>query len=122
MWDKQTLSPVSEYKPSVKLARGVAAEPPSTEAVPGSAKPSSADATGLLDPKILQNALNNLSSHVQNLHRSLHFSVDQESGDTVVRIVDSDTKEVIRQIPSEELLAIAHRLKSSSGVLLTEQV
>ena len=122
MWDKQRLSPVSEYQPSVRLARSVAVAQPSTEEVLGGSKPSNVDAANLPDPKALQNALNNLSSHVQNLHRSLLFSVDQDSGDTVVRIMDSDTKEVIRQIPSEELLAIAHRLKSSRGVLLTEQV
>ncbi|MBI2802762.1 MAG: flagellar protein FlaG [Gammaproteobacteria bacterium] len=66
-------------------------------------------------------ALSNLSAHAQNLIRSLEFSVDRESGDTVVKVVDSNTKEVIRQIPSEEVLAIAHRLQAGYGGLLKEK-
>ncbi len=56
---------------------------------------------------------------------NLEFSIDDTTGQTVVKVVDSSTKEVIRQIPSEEMLAIAQTLasegegeKAGKGILL----
>ena len=76
-------------------------------------------------------AVEQLSSHVQNLNRDLLFSVEEELGlgRTVVKVLDSETKEVIRQIPAEEVLKIAKQLQeiieanaSSEGLFLEEQV
>jgi flagellar protein FlaG len=41
----------------------------------------------------------------------LRFSVDEPSGRMVVSIVDRDTSEVVRQIPAEEMLAIARQIE-----------
>jgi len=41
----------------------------------------------------------------------LSFNLDEESGQTIIRVVDSESGELIRQIPSEEALAIAHQLR-----------
>ncbi len=124
MWKIETLSSVSEYKPSVKVARApaAAASPPAETAESIDAEKTRQAEDKAADARKLEQALGNVTAHIQNLHRSLHFSVDEESGETVVRVVDTETQEVIRQIPSEELLAIADRLRSSAGVLLTEQV
>ncbi len=43
--------------------------------------------------------------------RTLNFSVDEESGKPVVKVIDFETKEVIRQIPSEEVLTMAKAIK-----------
>lgn len=48
--------------------------------------------------------------------RNLQFSIDEDTGKTVVKVVDPTTKEVIRQIPSEEILAIAKALDKSMAV------
>ncbi|WP_083917630.1 flagellar protein FlaG [Uliginosibacterium gangwonense] len=48
--------------------------------------------------------------------RNLQFSIDEDTGKTVVKVVDPTTKEVIRQIPSEEILAIAKALDKSMTV------
>jgi flagellar protein FlaG len=124
MWKIETLPSVSEYKPSTKAARVAATNTPSTEAAAGHevAEKARTAEPNAVETRKLEQALGNVTAHVQNLHRSLHFSVDEKSGETVVRVVDSETQEVIRQIPSEELLAIADRLRSTAGVLLTEQV
>lgn len=45
---------------------------------------------------------------------SVNFSVDQELDRTVIKVVDSETKETIRQIPSEEWMHTAKRLKEFS--------
>ena len=52
---------------------------------------------------------------------SLDFSIDEQSGKTVVRITDADTGEIIRQIPSREMLEIAHSLDKLQGMLLKQK-
>lgn len=47
-----------------------------------------------------------LNEYLQQERRTLQFSVDQASGRTVITITDSETDEVIRQIPPERVLAI----------------
>ncbi len=59
----------------------------------------------------LDKAVSEINDYVQTIQRDLRFSVDQDSGRTVVKIIDSKSKEVIRQIPSEEALNLAHRLE-----------
>jgi flagellar protein FlaG len=58
-----------------------------------------------------------LNQYVQNLERKLQFSVDDTSGDTVVRVIDKETDELIRQIPSEELLEVKHAIDEYRGIL-----
>ena len=57
----------------------------------------------------------------QTLANELAFSIDQDSGRTVVKIIDSSTDEVIRQIPSKEMLAIADALDQIQGMLLKQK-
>lgn len=52
---------------------------------------------------------------------SLDFSIDEQSGKTVVRVTDTDTGEVIRQIPSLEMLEIARSLDKMQGMLLKQK-
>ncbi len=126
MIDKEPLSRVAEFRPSARYAQISNVAGP--QASPATAPPKTTTEQGkeqspaALDPKALETALSKMTAHVQNLQRALQFSVDEESGETVVKVVDSETKEVIRQIPSEELLAIANRLRSTAGVLLAESV
>ena len=58
----------------------------------------------------LETAVSNINDYVQNLQRSLQFTVDEVSGKDIVTVVDKETDEVIRQYPSEEVLEIARRL------------
>lgn len=55
----------------------------------------------------LTEAVRNIMEHVQSISRQLSFTIDGETGSTVVTVVDRETEQVIRQIPSEEALAIA---------------
>lgn len=75
----------------------------------------------------LKEAVSNLNDYVQNLERNLSFSVDEVSGKTVITVTDPESDEVIRQIPSEDLLAVARhyaelRESEGKGVLLEEKV
>jgi flagellar protein FlaG len=60
--------------------------------------------------EVLQETVREMNVKVQNLRRNLQFSIDDISGRSVVKVIDAETDEVIRQIPSEEILNLAHRL------------
>lgn len=52
---------------------------------------------------------------------SLRFSVDHDTGRTVVRVTDANTQEVIRQIPAEEVLKLAKEIDRMQGLLFHKQ-
>ncbi|MBN46514.1 MULTISPECIES: flagellar protein FlaG [unclassified Methylophaga] len=70
----------------------------------------------------IQERVVELNSYMQNLNRSLQFSVDDQSGDTVIKVIDSETDELIRQIPAEELLVVRSSLEEYRGMLLEMRV
>jgi len=74
-----------------------------------------------VDHNELKLALEEANRVVQSLGGSVEFSVDQQTRKTVVRIVDTSTKELIRQFPSEEILAIARSLDKLQGLLIKRQ-
>ena len=43
-------------------------------------------------------------------NRTLQFSKDEDTGKTIIRVIDTETEEVIRQIPPEEFLKMVKRL------------
>lgn len=53
---------------------------------------------------------------------NLQFSIDSDTGQTIVRVTDMQTGELIRQIPSEELVELAKSLDRMQGKLLRQQV
>ncbi|KAF0193031.1 MAG: flagellar protein FlaG [Gammaproteobacteria bacterium] len=63
-------------------------------------------------------AVAEINLHFQNLQRDLKFSVDRNSGHQVITVLDSKTKEVIRQIPAEEVQALARMLQGDMGSLI----
>ena len=74
-----------------------------------------------LSSEAVQQAARQINHFLQSSNSNLQFSVDSESHDVIVRVVDSETKEVIRQIPSEEMVAISHKLDQLSGLLLQQK-
>lgn len=76
---------------------------------------------GSKQAKKVEQAVNQVNEYVQKLSRDLHFTVDEDSGRTVIKVLDSETKEVIRQIPPEELLRIATYMTEGGGLLLKVQ-
>ena len=63
------------------------------------------------DSAQISEAVSRINEIVQSIQRDLSFNLDQESGRTIIRVIDSQSGELIRQIPSEEVLAIAKQLR-----------
>ncbi|MBL8446161.1 MAG: flagellar protein FlaG [Zoogloeaceae bacterium] len=69
----------------------------------------------------IQQAVADLQETIAPVAQDLQFSIDKDSGRTVVKIVDSATDKVLRQIPSEEILAIAKALDKLQGLLVKQE-
>jgi flagellar protein FlaG len=69
----------------------------------------------------LQAALKTLSEQIDDGARQLSFSVDEALGSTVVKVHDAESGEVVRQIPSEAVLKVAHTLHDLKGLLLDQR-
>jgi flagellar protein FlaG len=67
-------------------------------------------------------AVQSANAYIQESTSSnLQFSLDEESGRTVVRMIDTQTEEVLRQFPSEEMLAISKSIDRMQGLLINRE-
>jgi len=73
-------------------------------------------------PEQVKTAVEQLNKAMRQSSRNLEFSVDESTNRVVVRMTDATTGEVIRQIPSEETLAIARAIGDfQQGLLLSQK-
>lgn len=69
-----------------------------------------------------QKAVDYISESLASIRTNLDLSVDEDLGRIVVKIVDPETKEVLKQIPSEEALELAKSLGKMQGIFVKERV
>lgn len=67
-------------------------------------------------------AIKRIQEFVDETQRGLQFSIDDDTGRTVVKVIARHTGEVIRQLPSEEALELAKRLQDAGSILFSKQV
>ena len=84
-------------------------------------KPSSVDVTSQPTREVVAKAAADIQQFVQSMGRNLSFSVDEVSGYHVVRVVNPSTGELVRQLPSEELLKIARDFERLNNVLVSQK-
>ncbi|MEL4277913.1 flagellar protein FlaG [Shewanella xiamenensis] len=70
------------------------------------------------NPEKLTQVATELSDMMSMMRKGLAFKVDENSGQAVVTVLDKDTGDVIRQMPSEEALALAEKLSEVTGLLM----
>ncbi|WP_461575242.1 flagellar protein FlaG [Thiobacillus sp.] len=69
----------------------------------------------------LQGAVDSLNQALKQSNKNLEFTVDTETKNPVVKLVDSETGDVIRQYPTEEALSIAKAIDSFQQGMLIKQ-
>ena len=74
------------------------------------------------DDAKLKLAVQEIEKFVQSIKRNLEFSIDEHSGKVIVKVIASETGEVVRQIPSAEALKLADSLANASHVLFDAKV
>lgn len=84
-------------------------------------KPSAVDQTSAPTRDVIAKAAEELQQFVQSMGRNLNFSIDETTGYHVVRVVNPDTGELIRQLPSEELLKVSREFARLNNVLVSQK-
>lgn len=133
----QNVSNMAQASPPVRLASNgtpdaVVAAPPNVEAKPAvvaeqpavnqqaERQPSAAQLQNQVDT-INQALLDTINQALKQSNKNLEFSVDESTDKSVVKLVDTETGDVIRQFPSEEALAISRAIDQFQQGLLLKQ-
>jgi flagellar protein FlaG len=127
---------VSEISNIARGGAGVAAMRPSTPTPASSQAPGSSaiqipETPKVLAPKAvaikfdasevrqnLQEAVSMLNQQMASSKRGLGFQIDEAVGGPVVTVRSADTGEIVRQIPNEAVVRIAHNIEKVKGLLL----
>ncbi len=77
----------------------------------------------------IEEAVESVASFVNSVNKNVDFLVDEDSGRTIIKVVDVKSQELIRQFPSDEIISMANRIKelqeqitSKTGLFLDENV
>ena len=68
----------------------------------------------------LEKMAQQLQDFMGEMNRSLQFQVDEESGRDVIKVVDKNSGELIKQYPSEEVLSLVAKLSETAGFLIDQ--
>jgi flagellar protein FlaG len=74
-----------------------------------------------VDLERVAEAAHKIEQLFQSVRRNLVFRDDPSLGRMVVSVIDSESGEIIRQIPPEQMLRMAANLEQINGLLLGEQ-
>lgn len=72
-------------------------------------------------PEVVSAAVRAANVYAQSVSSSIQFSLDEDTGRTVVKMVDTRTDEILRQFPSEEMLAISRSIDRMQGLLVNRK-
>jgi len=84
-------------------------------------KPSGINEAAQPTREVVAKAAAQLQEFVSSMGRNLNFSIDETTGYNVVKVVNPDTGELIRQLPSEELLKISRDFQRLNNVLVSQR-
>ncbi|HEX2829091.1 MAG TPA: flagellar protein FlaG [Burkholderiales bacterium] len=70
------------------------------------------------DPQAVKEAVAAANEAMKTIKSELDFSVDEDTGKTVIRVIDKQSGTLIRQMPSQEMLEIAKALDRLQGMLV----
>lgn len=100
------------------------------EKTPSPAEPSASSSVEVseLSPEMidrtvekLEDAIDKLNSLMSDGQRALNFSVEKDLNKVIVKVMDVETEEIIRQFPNEEALKFAKHLEGMMGLLFNEK-
>ena len=73
--------------------------------------------------KVSSSLLNQIQQNINIMHNvSLQFSMHEATGRTMVNVTEQKTGELIRQIPSEQILDLAAKIDDMIGILFDKKV
>ncbi|UZJ62768.1 flagellar protein FlaG [Pseudomonas sp. KU26590] len=118
--------PVIQSLPAVPVVADKPAVAPQVVSAPAASSQSGTSTSKDSDPEKkteeLQAAVKQMEKFFQSVHRNLEFSIDDKSGKVVVKVIATETGEVVRQLPSAEALKLADSLKNANSLLFEAKV
>lgn len=109
-----------ELSPVVSDVGGLPATPVS-ERTASQSVPASAPAATATESAAVQEAINKANRALEVASMSFRFAYDDATKQIVVSVLDDNTGQVIRQVPSPEQLSIAARLRAVDGLFLNQR-
>jgi flagellar protein FlaG len=113
--------PVIQSMPAVPVVADKPAVAPQVVSAPAAAAQSDTSTRKDSEPGE-KSAVKQMEQFFQSVHRNLEFSIDDKSGKVVVKVIATETGEVVRQLPSAEALKLADSLKNANSLLFDAKV
>lgn len=122
-WQKQDVSQVSQVQQTRHLTRGreQALAEEGKQAPWQVKKPMDVEELNQiveLSKDDMNSIRENINAALEPINVRLSFNEDQDSGRMVVKVINSETEEVIREIPPEAMLKMAQRMEELTGILV----
>lgn len=113
------------FSPGSGEVKAAPAGAPNPEAAsvkePASARAEASNKPEKPSDKTLHEAVDRVAKFVSQSNSEISFTIDTKSGDNIVKVIDSASKEVIRQMPSEEVVAISQALDKLQGLFVRDK-
>jgi flagellar protein FlaG len=106
--------------PTAAAVAGVGASMPPQDAPSAPAAPAASQPSQPTADQVRQ-AVADANRNIQAFTQALEFEVDHDTHEVVVKLVDTQDGSVLRQVPSQEMLAIARALDRMQTLLLRGQ-
>ena len=76
----------------------------------------------VISDKTLKDAVKKINEFIAPTLQTIHFSIDQESDRLVVKVIDTATQKILRQMPNEAALNVAKSFDSLKGLIVSLKV
>lgn len=115
------LQPINSGSPSAVAGSSARPVDPTSKPAPATERALALDQAAKPTSEELGNAVADLNKMAQAASQGVRFSVDEETGRTVVKVVDTQTDKVLRQIPTMEALKLWRSIEQMQGVMLRDK-
>ena len=95
-------------------------EPPDDMSTANKGTASNADMA--VNQKELEKTIVNINKMIESMDTSLQFYIHKDSGRIAVKVINNKSKEVILEIPSEEILNLAAKLNDTTGLIIDKKI
>jgi len=75
-----------------------------------------------VNQKELEKTIVNINKMIESMDTSLQFYIHKDSGRIAVKVINNKSKEVILEIPSEEILNLAAKLNDTTGLIIDKKI
>jgi flagellar protein FlaG len=70
----------------------------------------------------ITDTIDEMNRFLESMKRNISFSIDEESGQSIILVKDSENDQIIRQLPSEELIVLRKKMDDVAGILFDTKV